>query len=325
LADRFYRMAPWRWMHDSDLFGVANAAIGETGFCCVMGRLGEFYGMAVYRGEAGLESYESLLEIDSDQVPNLKAFEQNCLMLSFSSWDELMPQEQEYLSETDLPPLQKDLWPSFRDYSPGLMPWPIEQEAQAQYLALCIEQALDFCPEIAASPHVLEPPSPMKNGFLVRTPQATPSSWKNEWVEVETYSPPSRKPVLDTKLLRGELGLFPRKEEVWGVDVFYVPVPTQIAEERPFFPQILVIAQFNNGHIIGHEVIPYGKLLNRIQSTFTEVAQQQRHIPSRIIVRNYEVLEMLEGLASVLQISLELDEQNELLAEIKDTFFNSMI
>ena len=42
------KLKPWEWMWDSEIFGVQNPETGEVGYCCVMGRGGEHYAMAVY-------------------------------------------------------------------------------------------------------------------------------------------------------------------------------------------------------------------------------------------------------------------------------------
>ena len=56
-AGEFYKLRPWEWMEDSELFGVLNPETGEIGYCCVMGNLGELLALGVYLGSDGLETY----------------------------------------------------------------------------------------------------------------------------------------------------------------------------------------------------------------------------------------------------------------------------
>jgi hypothetical protein len=61
----FGAIEPWGWMSDIDVFGVQNPESGEIGYCCVLGELGEVYGLVVYLGSAGLEQHR---EIESGKV-----------------------------------------------------------------------------------------------------------------------------------------------------------------------------------------------------------------------------------------------------------------
>jgi hypothetical protein len=46
----FQQIQPWRWVNDTDLFGVKNPEDGEIGYCCVVGALGEFLGLDAIKG-----------------------------------------------------------------------------------------------------------------------------------------------------------------------------------------------------------------------------------------------------------------------------------
>jgi hypothetical protein len=66
LAVEFRRRGCWEWMTDGYIFGVQNSGTDEIGYCCVIGNLGEVFGLIVYTGSKGLASY---LKIRSLQDP----------------------------------------------------------------------------------------------------------------------------------------------------------------------------------------------------------------------------------------------------------------
>jgi len=50
---RVKELAPWDWMTETDIFGVRDPEIHETGFVSVMGMRGEHFSLAVYLGGRG--------------------------------------------------------------------------------------------------------------------------------------------------------------------------------------------------------------------------------------------------------------------------------
>ncbi len=65
LAFKFKQIAPWEWMTDDLIFGVQNPKTGKIGYCCVIGNLGEVFGLIVYKGTKGLTCYSKLYEAET--------------------------------------------------------------------------------------------------------------------------------------------------------------------------------------------------------------------------------------------------------------------
>ena len=85
LALAFKKVKLWQKLMDSQLFAVRHSD-GTTGYCCVMGMLGEHCALAVYPGEAGLNSCRKMFIDDPDLDVFDKHelnFSQDCVMVSY--------------------------------------------------------------------------------------------------------------------------------------------------------------------------------------------------------------------------------------------------
>ena len=68
LAFHIQQLSPWNFMQETDVFGFQDPESGALGFVSVMGQLGEFAAISVYRGVEGLygwRNFEELLKIDA--------------------------------------------------------------------------------------------------------------------------------------------------------------------------------------------------------------------------------------------------------------------
>lgn len=60
--NEFSVVKPWEWLGVTDVFAIKFEDYDDTYFCCVLGGGEEDYGISIYRGLRGIDSYLRALE-----------------------------------------------------------------------------------------------------------------------------------------------------------------------------------------------------------------------------------------------------------------------
>lgn len=324
-AKALRRMAPWQWMYDTDLFGVRNPDTGEVGYCCIMGRGGEFLGLAVYRGRAGLASYEKLQEINQDgpMLPANPAFEQDCLMVSFNARQDIHEQEHERIRSLGLRFRGPTHWPSFSDYSPGMFPWPIQTEAQGRFLLVAMQQAMEVATLCRQDQDLLDHVEDSAPCLLVREQEG--GNWQDQWLPMTTYEPDLPAVITHSLFLRSNLGSLASANSEWAVDLFYFPNPVQeTPQQRPYLPLMLLVADLSTGLILGHTAYQPGEITEKLEGDFVNICKEAGELPHRMVMPSLEVMGYFKPFAQELDLKLEVNPQLKFLEEIKGSLFGSM-
>ena len=94
-----------------------------VGYCCVLGNLGEQFGLVVYLGDDGLRSYLRLRSGEFWPPAAEALLAQHCLVASFEDRTVLEPQDRAVLKSVGLRVRGRNAWPQFRTYTPGYWPW----------------------------------------------------------------------------------------------------------------------------------------------------------------------------------------------------------
>ncbi|WP_303802854.1 hypothetical protein [Alicyclobacillus macrosporangiidus] len=99
-------------MYDDALFAVEDPDTGQIGYCSVLGALGEFFGLAVFPGEAG---WRSLNRLTGDNKPSRAAEEERlygqlALIASFEGSRDVTEQDRAVMKQLGL---------RFRGETPG--------------------------------------------------------------------------------------------------------------------------------------------------------------------------------------------------------------
>ncbi|MBT9139140.1 MAG: hypothetical protein DDT31_01721 [Syntrophomonadaceae bacterium] len=119
-ALKFKEIEAWEWMDDDYLFGVQNPEDQEIGYCSVLGALGEVFGLIVYVGQSGLESYLTIMSNPENVDDNMLI--QDCISATFNDKKYLDRDDTALIKKLGLKFRGKNAYPQFRRLKPNYMP-----------------------------------------------------------------------------------------------------------------------------------------------------------------------------------------------------------
>lgn len=305
-AAEFKKISPWNWMWDSDMFAVQNPEDGEIGYCCVLGRNREVFGLVVYLGSEGLEGY---LKAASGEIRphNPDALHTNkCLLTTF--------EDKKYLSKDDLAVIKqlglqfsgKNGWTQFQSYQPGYFPWQLIKD-EAVYLTICLQQAKEMALRFKEFPDMLEPSDP--NHYFTRVAKKEKDILK--WEDARLKSVPLRKIVImhktmDENRLEKIRKLDRQQKMVWEVDFFYAPAYVAEKGRRPYYPVVFLWAEQHSYFILSTHVTTPEKYRVEFIEFSLRVFELAKILPQEIQVRKEELFAYLEPLVKQLGVGIRL-------------------
>lgn len=127
-ATRIKELKPWEKFWDMDLIGIRNGAEEDTVFYSILGRGGECYGIAVYEGYEGLNSFQMLA---MQQSMNLKSeyamFHQKNLTCYWGNRNELTDKQRKIIKDLGYSYRGKNQWLYFLSFEPGYYPYNMDE------------------------------------------------------------------------------------------------------------------------------------------------------------------------------------------------------
>jgi hypothetical protein len=321
-AREFKKIECWNWMWDSDIFGVQNPVSGEIGYCCVMGKLGEHFALAVYLGTEGLEGYSKvqLEEVDPYSIDALHV--QKCLMASFEDREFLRKEDLQVIKRLGLKFRGPNSWPLFRNYWPGYFPWYLTSE-EAKYLTIALHQTIDVALRFKNDPEMLTPPA--ENQYLVRVPEKEKGGlrWRDEWLEPYPLEKEEiiAKPIEVNRLEKIKKTIF-RRRGVWEIDFSYFPQPVGDKEERPYYPYVIFYVDHDSYHILNSRLEKPAKYISEFAEQFVKFVEKTKSLPQEILVKRKEVFKLLKPVTSGLGIGLRNVKRLPALEQAQASMFD---
>ena len=323
-AMEFKKIECWNWMWDSDIFGVQNPENGEIGYCCVMGRLGEHFALAVYLGTEGLESY---LKVQSEEVSPYSIdvpLDQKCLMASFEDREFLQKEDFQVIRRLGLKFRGRNAWPLFRSHQPGYFPWYLASE-EAKYLTIALQQTIEVALRFKDDPKMLIPPA--KNRYLVRVPKKEKDGlrWRDEWLSPHPLKKKKTvaKPIDVNRLEKIKRTILQRRG-VWEIDFFYLPQPVGKKGERPYYPYVVFYVEHDSHLVLNSYLGKPAKCISEFAEQFLRFMERVKLLPQRVLVKREEAFKLLKPVTSRLGIRLRNVKRLPALEKVKASIFDSL-
>lgn len=306
-AARFEALQPWAMLSEEAFFGVENPVSGEMGYGCVLGKMGSFLALALYRGAEGFDIYQRL---KNDDIPEDESFAaQNCLMAQFADRSELEKADRDVIKKLGLRFRGAQAWPLFRSHLPGYFPWHLD-EKEAAFLAFALRCASDWVERISSGR--LDPDERREKVFtyLVKAGAGTPSrEFEVCWTDAPVYKPALPPPLnLDAGRMAKLLSTPLKRGGAWEADIYYLPAPI-MDRDRPYFIRMVMAVDRGSGFLLPGGVEPPERPAHQaVADAVLGGVEQVGFAPSEIRVRNDNLSALLEPLAKALGARLTVGD-----------------
>lgn len=300
----FQSLRPWMLMDDEDLIGVRDPLLGEMGFGVVMGSAGTLFGLCLYLGAEGFESYRSMMA-NPPQDGWVDSFAlQKCLKVEFAVRSDLTEEDLAVIRELGMSFSGKYAWPQFRSLLPGYAPWYLT-EAEARFLTLGLMTACHHRERLNSG----EVGDSLRDGevlvyTLVAGTEYNPA-WESWPVEVRKAVTP---PVLDLARLTALRAKKTEPDTPWEADIFYFP-SLIMDRERPYFMRVAAVCQESTGFAFVTEVgSPETSPPQMLADAICSSIERHGFIPATVFVKQKEVAAALMPVAKALGITVRARE-----------------
>ncbi len=308
-------------MNDVDMFAVCCPESGEIGYCSVLGKAVGEIGFHVYPGEDGLRSCIKLLEAPEDFDGFQMYLSMNTISLFYDDLEECPSSYRKFMKSIPVK-FENHIVPFFVRYFPKYASWSLSSE-EARFMTVCLEQALevDKLVQEAGSKILLE----KEDAFLIRysIEDNKTQIWKTGYV-----IGPEPKPVLPQWILPSDERIKEVKKRVklnrnaaWELDVIYLDYVEAPANERPYFPVVVLLVDAKGKIIEACLVHP-----DDVKILFLEILlsamEKEKIRPGKILIRNDELMlalvQVYKGLGIKLGIEDELNQVPRAMRMLKE-------
>lgn len=323
-AIEFRDLSPWKIFNDTDLFTLKDPISNEVGYCSIMGAMGEFFALGIYRGEKGLVCFD---RINSNEF---KGREQevieinDTLMAEFCYQDDLEKEDLKVMKQLGFKNKGSGLLPMFRSSLPGSFPWFINED-EAHYLTFALRCACDLVHRYANDPSFLRSENPDSYRAYIPVEKQDKKKtweWKTSW---HTPSPPVEQVIqypLNFATIQGILDKKNKRMGTWevGSTIF----PAQIHDkERPYSPRVNILVDRNSFFILGMNTVEFGENSHhKVCDMLLDTISKHGILPEEIVFSDSTTCSIAKAITNSLDIEASCSQDLPAIEDIKEELLN---
>jgi hypothetical protein len=300
-AESLKRLAPWRFMWDSDLVAIELPGFDQPLFCSILGAAGNCFGIAVYPGYLPYTKLLYMLEAPGDEPPLIRAGHMHAFVCYFGDRDELDKRDRDVIKNLGLRFRGGGQWPYFRVARPGQLPWFITAE-DAVLLAPALQNLYMACVAIAEG----RTPVDFEAGkILLRFYSPEDDAWFHTAVDRPNIKVKYDHHTVTDEILIARLKRQKKNGATVEVDMIYSPFPVRTARSSaPILPPLALVVDRDSGCVLRCEFQGNpGDWAPFLLSLVAEYMMEHGR-PSTVHVRSEEIKNLLADLCRKIDVKL---------------------
>lgn len=293
--------APWKELHDDQVFAVFDSESDQFVYCCVLGAAGQEYGLAVYIGDEGLSILKDTVNGNIEEDILMK---QRSLLLAFSDRDELDDEDLAFLNQYGAFRKGTKQYVQLRSFVPGFVPWSLDHE-EGRMLLLAIQQTQVMLALVKKG--VWIPKYSGGDEMIARLPmqQGPHVEWETAIVQFKNKTPDPAESYLSEIDIKRIQKLKPTSQNIqFGLFMIPTPVHEEI-NERPFFPLMAIAIDSDNNSAIYQELTRADEQEIAVQFIFMETLNQLQAIPQTLQITEH-MAKLLAPITNKLPIQVQI-------------------
>ena len=313
-------------MQETNIFGVQDPETNELGFVSVMGALGDYKAVVVYRGVEGLNGwrqFNDLLSEDPDSEEVRVVYRNTSqIHLSFEDSTSLEEFDREVIKNSlSKFPEEK---PQFRSQWPGYFPWFLTR-AEARFLINVLTQTTRVAKEFLNDPKMLPlNESSEDRNYLIRFPRIDGENrtWTNRIKRIDEVLEQLVPLAVEASVIE-QLKSLPTGDPQ-EIALFTLPSKIGGPNERPRVLYALMAANALTGYVFGFEALEatgggdllYAELPEKVAAIWLK----HQVVPSEARVRSRKLIEVFGTLCDEVKVKLNLVKELPAVDEGKLAF-----
>lgn len=321
LSQQLLELAPWKWMYESELFGVEPPGSDFTYFASIMGSAGQFTALSFYEGGNAADQFLFIQETEIGSNPKDILLIPH-LMVTFAEPEDMQPEDRSRIKNLGYSPDSNKQWPVFLQYLPGHPP-VFPDLKRLRHLLPLLEQTIFVVKD--ARKKGLNFITRTNDGIqgMLRSMNPETNSWHSE-----NRAIPTRYISADIRFseeLAARLKQIPLQDIVLETDLVLFPMP--IADKDPeYFPFAFLLIDQQSGYIVHCEMIsPHPSVDEMFASCgqlLLKILTGQNIRPIQIHVRSWRLHLVLKKVLSGTPVHLSLVPELPAVDEAGESMLN---